>query len=291
MPHPKKGGGDRSILDRLNIRKMRKEEVGFAIELAADEGWNPGIHDGRCFYVTDPGGFFIAELEDEPMGCISAVSYGGSFGFLGLFIVEPEFRGQGIGSRLWKKGLSYLEGHNIGLDGVLEQQEYYLREGFKLAYCSVRYEGMGGGAMSEGVVDLSDVPFDELVEYDSTIFSEPRGQFLRCWVNQPEGAALAVLEGEKLAGYGVVRKCRIGYKIAPLFANSDSIAEELFVALKARVPDQPIFLDVPLTNPSAISLARRHNMNVVFETVRMYTGEAPPIPMNQVYGVTSFELG
>jgi hypothetical protein len=32
-------------------------------------------------------------------------------------------------------------------------------------------------------------------------------------------------------------------------------------------------------------------MKMVFETARMYTGEAPALPMERLYGVTSFELG
>ncbi len=49
--------------------------MDFAIQLAAKEGWNPGLHDAECFYRTDPDGFFIGLLdENQPVGCISAVS-------------------------------------------------------------------------------------------------------------------------------------------------------------------------------------------------------------------------
>ncbi len=66
---------------------MLRDDVDFALELAAREGWNPGIHDADCFYYTDPQGFFIGELDGEPIGCITAVSYEDSFGFIGLYIV------------------------------------------------------------------------------------------------------------------------------------------------------------------------------------------------------------
>ena len=39
------------------IRRMNRDEVSLAIEWAADEGWNPGLHDAECFYVADPDGF------------------------------------------------------------------------------------------------------------------------------------------------------------------------------------------------------------------------------------------
>ena len=54
------------------------------------------------------GGFLIAEVNGRLAGCLSAVSYSGRFGFIGLYIVVPEWRGQGIGWRLWTQGMQRL---------------------------------------------------------------------------------------------------------------------------------------------------------------------------------------
>jgi hypothetical protein len=32
-------------------------------------------------------------------------------------------------------------------------------------------------------------------------------------------------------------------------------------------------------------------MNVVFETARMYTSDFPQLPLEKIFGVTTFELG
>ena len=285
------GIDDQSILDRLRIRRMTGAEVEFAIDLAAEEGWNPGIHDGECFYAADPNGFFIGERDGEFVGCLSAVSYGDSFGFIGLFIVKHGFRGKGIGTRIGREGMAYLADRNIGLDGVVEQQSYYQRQGFRTAYHNLRYEGVGGGIMPGGMVGISEVPFEKLLEYDTCMFPSPRPQFLKCWIDQPEGAALAVVKGSRVAGYGVIRQCRTGYKIGPLFADNEHVAENLFAALKSHVPGESIFLDTPEVNPAAVELAERHHMRVVFQTVRMYSREEPHIPLSRTFGVTTFELG
>lgn len=78
------------------VRTMNAEEVNLAIEWAAHEGWNPGFHDAHVFRAADPDGFFIGELQGEPVGSISAVAYDAHFGFIGLYIVRPEFRGKGL---------------------------------------------------------------------------------------------------------------------------------------------------------------------------------------------------
>ncbi|MCZ7401320.1 MAG: GNAT family N-acetyltransferase [Candidatus Methanoperedens sp.] len=277
--------------EKFIIRTMQRDDVDSALDRAAKEGWNPGIHDADRFYYTDPRGFFIGEIDGEPIGCIAAVAYNESFGFIGLYIVKPGFRGKGYGIALWKSGMNHLGNRTIGLDGVIDQQENYKKSGFRLAYHNIRYEGIGEGSVSQGVVDLTGIPFEELVAYDSQLFSVPRPQFLKRWINQPEGAALGFLKRGKLAGYGVIRACHEGFKIGPLFADEEQIAEDLFNSLTGKNTGETVFLDTPEANPAAIALAKRHGMTMVFETARMYNKKAHPLPLHRIFGVTSLELG
>ena len=111
-------------------------------------------------------------------------------------------------------------------------------------------------------------------------------------MQQPGGHALGFVRDGKLAGYGVIRPARNGFKIGPLFADDAAVAEALFDALTARTPHaSTLCLDVPEVNPQAVALAERHRMSVVFETARMYAGEMPDISLHRMYGVTTFELG
>jgi hypothetical protein len=118
-----------------------------------------------------------------------------------------------------------------------------------------------------------------------------RARFLAAWIGQPDAVALTAIRDDRVAGYGVLRRCRTGCKIGPLFADNDQIASNLFDGLAARMPGGVIVLDVPETNPAAVALAKRHGMTSAFETARMYTQEPPAIPVGRVFGVTSFELG
>jgi len=286
------GTARRTRRDPLLIRQMTgPEEVELALDWAAAEGWNPGLHDAECFHAADPDGFFIGLLAGEPIGCCFAVVYDDSFAFFGGYIVRPEFRGQGYGMQMTRARLAYIGHRNAGLDGVLAMQEKYARLGFRIAHRNVRYEGTAAGEHVAGVAPLRQIPFDELVAYDTVHFSAPRIGFLRRWIDQPDGAALGAVHKGRLAGYGVVRPCRSGYKIGPLFADSDELAEALLESLCARVAGSPVVLDVPQINPAAVALAERHTMKPVFETARMYLKGRPDFPRQHVYGITSFELG
>lgn len=285
-----------SIVNRAYIiRSMTKKEVAdIAIAWAEKEGWNPGLYDLESFYKTDPNGFFVGMLGDEPISCVSAVAYDDNFGFLGFFIVRPEYRGKGYGLEIWNKAIDYLKTQNIGLDGVIAQQPKYAKSGFKLAYRNIRYEGKAKpiNQTFNEIVNLSDVLFQEILDYDANLFPAPRSSFLKLWLEQPESLALSAIHDGNVAGYSLIRKCSDGYKIGPLFADNKDLAEKLFITSCNFVePETPLFLDAPEINPDAIALAENYGMQKVFETARMYTKSQPGISLNKLFGVTTFELG
>lgn len=278
---------------QYTIRRLTKEEMKYPVDWAAQEGWNPGLYDAESFFATDPSGFLLGLLDDEPIGCISAVSYG-DFGFLGFYIVKPEHRKKGYGIQLWNEAVKYLEDKNVGLNGVVEQQENYKKSGFKLAYRNIRYQGKGTGEKKTGknLVELSEVPFDEIVQYDEELFPASRLAFLELWFKQPESLSLAAVVKGKLHGYGMVRKCREGYKIGPLFADSKKYAKELLDAFISFVPKgENVYFDIPEPNKAAVELVEEYKMKKVFETARMYTKGEPDIQIDRIFGVTTFELG
>lgn len=280
--------------DKLKIRVMRRQEIDLAIDWAAKEGWNPGLHDADCFYTADQTGFLIGLLEDEPIAIISVVKYGTAFAFLGFYIVKPEYRGKGYGIQIWNAGMDSLAERMVGLDGVVAQQDNYKKSGFELAYRNIRFEGISRktSQLSPNIIPLSSIPFEELCDYDKPFFPDDRKDFLKCWINQPESSSLAIKQNGMLNGYGVIRACRIGYKIGPLFADNAELAEKLFTALTASVPEgSKIFLDTPEVNRDAVDMAKRYGMNISFETARMYRSEFPNLPIDKIYSVTSFELG
>ena len=277
-----------------SIRTMTRNDIDTAIVWAAREGWNPGLDDAECFHAADAEGFLMGVLDDEPVATISVVRYGTTFGFLGLYIVKPEYRGRGYGIQLWNAGLARLANRTVGLDGVVAQQDNYRKSGFTLAYRNVRYEGIADSrsVVDPCVVSLSSVPFSAVAACDRLAFPAERADFLRCWIHRPHGNAFGFVRDGVLVGYGVIRPARNGFKIGPLLASDAAVAEALLDGLTARIPHASTFcLDVPEVNPQGVALAERHRMSVVFETARMYSGRIPEVSLHRLYGVTTFELG
>jgi len=277
----------------IDIRAMTEEEVDQAIDWAAAEGWNPGFDDAPCFRAEDPDGFLVALVDGQPVASISVIAYGQDYGFLGFYIVLPEYRGRGIGYRLWQAGMQRLGDRVVGLDGVPDQQENYKKSGFSLAYRNIRYSGEPTVEAPEDarLVHIGPEWIDAVVDYDRPFFPAPRERFLRCWLSGETRQAWALVEGGRVRGYGVARGCREGAKIGPLYADDPARADLLFRQLASVAGSGPLALDTPEANAEAVALARRYGLTPNFETARMYKGPAPDLPTGRTFGVTTFELG
>lgn len=277
----------------LQIRNLNPSEIAVAVDWAAAEGWNPGLSDAACFAIPDAKGFFVGEVDGEPVATVSCVNYDDRFAFLGFYIVRSAYRGAGHGLRIWNAAIAHAGARIIGLDGVVAQQDNYKKSGFRLAYANIRYGGIVAAPPmpSANVVALDKIPFALIEADDATVFPAARSAFLRAWINTPGHIGRALLRDGKLAAWGVIRPCRTGYKIGPLVADDRMAAEAIVRALLASAGGSDIFLDVPAVNREATALAEVLGLKPVFETARMYTGPIAPLRIDRVFGVTSFELG
>ncbi len=270
----------------LKIRNMPRSELEELVAWAAIEGWNPGLHDAKLFWATDPEAFIAADLDGEMIGGGAITSYNGEFGFMGFFIVQPEYRGRGIGNTLWHARRQRLldrlrPGASIGLDGVFEMQDYYAKGGFAFSHRDMRFRTEitdrppTSWDDDKNIIPLAAVPFDQVQDYDRTCFPAMRPKFLREWISQPDALALGYLRDGKLNGYGVVRRCGEGCKVGPLFAYDTVVAGALYAHLAGFAAGGPLFLDAPENNPAAMEFVAQRQMIEVLGCARMYLGRLP----------------
>lgn len=265
------------------IRRLALAEVQTLLDWAALEGWNPGIHDAPAFLAADPSGFFGAFVGTTMVAGISAVAYDAHFGFIGLYICHPDWRGQGHGNAVWDAGLAYLGSRTIGLDGVPEQQANYARVGFVPAYDSVRMSGTLRADPDAAMLPAARL--EDIAALDAQGFPASRAGFLQHWLAPPH-RTLVLRQADAAIGYAVVRPCREGSKIGPLFARDSRAAAALLAGLSG-----PVQIDVPRLQAGWLDTLAGKGLVPGFATTRMYRGTAPTQTMAQVFGITSLELG
>ena len=281
---------------------MSRSEVDTLIGWAAGEGWNPGRSDAECFWAADPQGFLAVEVDGQLAGGGSIVRHNSRFGFMGLFILQPQFRGHGFGKKLWferrDRLCSRLAADGcIGLDAVTDMIPFYARGGFRTHVRHLRHEFSGAGLDCRGASDdpqlipLDNVPLADVLELDGRCFPGPRDSFVRTWLQQVGSVAIGYQTDDGLAGYSLMRPCEVGWKIAPLFAKDADGAELLLRHCLIRAGQASVYVDVPECNSAAMALCQKYGGRIVFECTRMYLGPPPELEDGSIFGISSLELG
>ncbi|MBP2559357.1 GNAT superfamily N-acetyltransferase [Neorhizobium galegae] len=272
------------------IRALTSFEVGQLVDWARIEGWNPGLADAPALHAADPQGFIGCFVNGEMAAGISAVRYGADFGFIGLYITHPDFRGKGFGRKVWEAGMAHLDGRTIGLDGVPEQQANYRSMGFETAYETFRWSGSLAGSRDADVAAVTDDFVPAILGYDHGFFPAERNAFLAGWLKPPRAAMVIVRDGD-ISGYAACRKCHDGHKIGPLFAQTADDARKLLNACAAEIGNEIMHIDVPASQAEFSAYLQAHRFVKGFTTARMYRGPAPAVRMPGVFGITTLELG
>ncbi|MBM4252439.1 MAG: GNAT family N-acetyltransferase [Deltaproteobacteria bacterium] len=306
------GSAERTDLQKqLMVRSMTREELDLTLSWAAKEGWNPGLDDASVFWSTERDGLFVAEVDGEIVGTGSVARYQPNTYFLGLFIVRPDLRGQGLGRRgfdHWRRVVSRRaagpsrEAPVIGMDAAPEMQRFYAANGFQFAHQQTRFCCTVGAwaqyptLSHEAILDLSVLPFDMVEAFDRQHFGALRSDFLKQWIWPSSGAARAVVGADgAIKAMGVIRKAVRGWRVGPLFATETEAANLLLhdLCYRAEVPaGDKVYIDVPNVNNAAMELADSYQMEVDSTFGRMYFGDArPAVRWQQVYGITTLELG
>ncbi len=269
----------------ISYRHARRDELDQVLDWAAAEGWNPGLDDAAAFLAADPQGFFVASDGDTPVAAISVVNHNDSFAFLGLYIVQPAYRGQGIGHGLWQHALDHAGSRVVGLDGVPDQQSNYAASGFVHAGATTRYVGAIMGTAVPGIRPARPDDVAALVDREAAASGARKAAYMSAWFqNTPSRKTLLGPQG-----LCTVRACRVGAKIGPLLADDTDAVHDLLHAAAAVFPGD-IMIDVPDAAPGLARLCADLGLTPGFETARMYRGPFAKGP-GRLFAVTTLELG
>ncbi len=279
----------------LEFGRLDLEGLEQAVEWADSEGWEPGLDDAGAFFAADPEGFFRADLEGDLAATMSAVRVSGTVAFLGFYIVRPDLRGRGIGKALWDRTLADLAGYTFAADAVPAQIPNYESDGFVVAYRNARFAGPAPGAEADAeafsIRPADAEAFDRLVEFDGKHCFGPRPAFLQEWITgKRRDAVVLVGEEDQIEGFAACRTSSLGMRIGPVFCSGPDEARAMILALAGN-HDGRIAVDAPLPNESAVEMLTGLGLEPEFETARIYRGGTPDLPLRELFGITSLELG
>lgn len=286
----------------MRARLATAQDIATFGDWALREGWMPGVGDVDAFFAADPGGFHVLVDDDERIAAtVSVVRYGRSDAFLGFYIVDPAFRGHGLGLRVWEAGLAGVSDRRVGLDGVAEQVGSYEKSGFVFSHWTPRFTGsardtvcaLDDVAGSVDVLPLRDAA--DVLAYDTRHVPTERAAFVRARLApaSPRSSWVATRDGD-VVGYATVRPAQpAGARVGPLFADDETAARALLLecAREAALWGDPIAIDVPERNAAATALIEAMGMTPGFACARMWRGPAPDLPYDGIWGSTTFELG
>jgi len=90
------------VLSWMNftLRCLCPGDLRTADQLRADLGWNQTILDWQRLLALSPEGCVVAEQNGRIVGTCTTVSYGNALAWIGMMMVDPAGRGQGIGDSL-----------------------------------------------------------------------------------------------------------------------------------------------------------------------------------------------
>ena len=274
------------------------------------EQWRVGLYDSECYLAADPTGTFVGELNGKPVGCVVLTKYGDNFGFIGGYIVSEECRGKGYGKKIFDTAMASVKpSRNVALTASPSNAEkMYENSGFHGLFNVICFDfhlasfGCFLEASERSPVNISsmdEVNENALFEYDSVVFGYPRHAFLNIWFRKGSYVKIAMNDESSIVGYIVARTTIIkdhGYNIGPLFADSESIAEELLKSVFKELLQQselpPIVgIDVPQQNTQGIRLAETFQGKMAYTFAYMTTQGSPSARFDKWYGMTDLNLG
>ncbi len=312
----------------LSVRPLTETELG-----QHGSQWFPDINTPNSIaavYHSDPHGWYgVVNAKDQPVGAIGALTKSQRSAWLSYFYLEPQYRGQAIGSELMNQVIK--QHRHAGINQLSLQclpdlesmyQSYY---GFKtLYYDEIRSESVKITPPTQNTISPKPLDKDnylKILNYDSDVqYGFKRHPFLWNWLSKPNTETLVIIDVGSVVGYSVVSPFYFRTKdygnhhirIAPLYANNAENAKKLLQAsyehaaiklkhtlsASAQPPEEAmVILDVEGGNPTAAALLKECGLfqNTQTKLARMMlTADEdvnPYYAQSQVYTPTDYGSG
>lgn len=232
---------------RLTIRLLTAGDLDEASTLSATAGWNQRIEDWRMLVQIAPHGSFCAIDGGRIIGTAIGIDYG-SFGWIAMMLVEPSYRGRGVGAALLEAAIDALPASNpIRLDATPLGRPLYERFGFEDESVLSRRVAQPSArrvtpSRDPDVRPLTAADLRVVQEHDRTVFGADRDVVLDWMVREAPQFAQIALDTDGTPQYCLGRPGRLFDQIGPVVARDQDTAMAL-VSAAVRATDRAIVID------------------------------------------------
>ena len=248
----------------MRLRIMTEQDVPGGLRLNTLSGWNQTAADWRRFLENSPSGCFVMEHDGNVVGTATTINYERRLAWIGMVLVDPEYRKQGIGTALLEKTIEYLDETNIRtmkLDATPQGKPIYTKLGFVEEYEIERWvlkrtPGANPKPQSSTYAPLSELQTNQIFELDRELFGADRSFLLRALCDEAPEFATAVWNEEFLQGYAFGRRGLFADHLGPWMARTQVAAEEILCGFLAKSCRQTLFVDCMKANSMGVELLR-----------------------------------
>ena len=277
----------------IRIRVLTHDEVPFAMKLKDQAGWNQTEADWRRFLDMEPDGCFAAEWDGQAVGT-TVTCVLGSVAWIAMVLVDPDWRGRGIGKALMSHALSFLDAQgvpSVRLDATALGKPLYEKLGFVVEYELARYEGVPQGSdQSHAVEKAIAQDWPQLFQLDRGITRADRSKFLTRLFSERREDVRMVRSGTEVVGFLAVRPGARAWQIGPCLSTHAAGAMLLADAANRHAGGR-VFIDIPVDNQGAANMAHRMGLTVQRHLVRMRRGQPVSELTNHIWASSGPELG
>lgn len=188
------------------FRTMNTADIAAGLELCRAARWNQTGRDWELFLRLSPHGCRVAVKDEQVIGTVATVRYEDRFSWVGMVLVNPAERGQGIGARLMSEALEALKGMpSIRLDATPAGHPVYRKLDFVDEYRLSRMEAVvaSDGLTQSGnparPMTREDLPAVSL--FDREVFGADRRLTLEWLLDGAPEYAWVVEERGQVIGY------------------------------------------------------------------------------------------
>jgi GNAT superfamily N-acetyltransferase len=278
----------------ISFRTMTHSDLDSGVRLCRAARWNQLRRDWEVFLTRSPGGCRVAARGERVIGTSATIEYEDRFSWIGMVLVDPLERGQGIGTRLLLEALDVLSGHTcVRLDATPAGERIYNKYDFREEYWLSRMQG-------EGVVQSRTVPLARPMEesdlamvsaLDREIFGADRS-FLLSWMRAGAPEYARVIVGSSLEGY-IFGRHGFNYEhLGPIVASSFEMAQQLVQSCLELLAGRQVIIDVPRQSVQLVDWLSSLGFHEQRPFIRMFKGrlDYPGRPQRQ-FAILGPEFG